>query len=691
MAEGSERPEDEGERRPEGDDLEELRKEIRDAEGGEEQDNQVEDGAEEGAKSPETEDTAPERFSEDDVEEFRKQLLDDYGPEGLGMDEATGQGDGGTEGPKEEPEGESGVKAEQEGASWQAAEEETKAEGDADAGQSKEEARDDIGESAPDEAGAAGAPGQEQEPAPEQEQTAKPGEEHTRESNETSPKAPKEEDQIEHSAKAETYVRSDNQVLVVAHGGQEEAGEAPAKKPERVQTSDLQRLQAGNEDSNRLGPSALQSVESQAPDIPPSPESQKHEASPDAAAQETASTRMDFSKAERIQTERREPEHVIRATPYGDGQGHALRVPKGIIPEHDERELLQIVVAKESAPRDERTLYMMHNPEEKRGYLDLFQIDPKDREPIHVREISVCDEPRFAEIYNGAKPAGLENTTLEAINGDMLFRVDSLQVPLDEPKFRTWQAKAILEGCVSGEKLQVVRDSDSTNVRLADRLLVLSMHEASEGLRVQYTDRRLHDETHVRVIGLENNKADGELPRYHRMLFDDEGLELGRRLELSTDSVFLRFSAGNRAEAARYWNLADNPRERLVHRGDIGECVADAALRKSEFRVLDREAFGRTLFHGTHRSERTGADAIFEYRGSYYSGMVKAYANPHTGLKEAKKDVIDFGQDSIERAKAESRIGAKISGGLAIEVFWPHEEAWGAIYTDYVHYGSDNS
>ncbi len=376
---------------------------------------------------------------------------------------------------------------------------------------------------------------------------------------------------------------------------------------------------------------------------------------------------------------------VLQVSQYGGGE--ALRIAKGIIPEHEERELFGVRVAKVSEPEKDYTLYMMHGPNERRGYLDLYQLCVEKRELVLVKEIAPCSHERFAELYNNSKPKGLENSSLEESGGRLSFRVDNVRVPLAEPSFRTYQAKAILEGKVGSEKLRIVRSTGGTSLRLRDRSLVTSIREAPEGLKVQYTDRHLHDSPHIRYIRLESGRVGGERTREHGMVFDESGLFLERRLGLDSGSVFMRFSEQNRSEAIRYWNLAVGVRERLTHQGDIGEHVAEAALRRSEFRVFQREEYGHSLFHGTHRSERTGPDVVFERDGSFFIGMVKAFSNPHTGLKEAERDVNTFGHNREKREEIESMFKARITGGLAIEVFWPDREGWGAIYSHYVRYG----
>ena len=402
------------------------------------------------------------------------------------------------------------------------------------------------------------------------------------------------------------------------------------------------------------------------------------------ADKEDPPSQADSPHTERVPHRQPNVENVLRAAPYNNGEVPVLRLPKGMFPEHRERELFQVTVAKERDPGEEWRLYVMHDPKESRGYLDLYQMDAKKREPIIVKEIVACDVSMFAQLYNSAKPAGLENTSLEALGGKISLKADGLSVPLGDTKFRTWQAKAVLGGTILGERLQIARGVDGTNVRLDSRLPVTSICGTQEGLRLRYTDRRSSDRQHTRLLRFESALANGN--REHALAFEDSGLTLERKIGLTAGSALLRFSPENRLEAIRYWNLAKNPREKLVHQGDIGEFVAEAALRNSEFKVHQREEFGRPIFEGVHRSERTGPDTVFERDGSFYVGMVKAFANPHAGLKEAEHDVNGFVLDS-QREEIEAEVGAEISGGLAIEVFWPDRESWGAINTEYVHFG----
>ncbi|MDG6964835.1 MAG: hypothetical protein JRM83_07610 [Nitrososphaerota archaeon] len=167
---------------------------------------------------------------------------------------------------------------------------------------------------------------------------------------------------------------------------------------------------------------------------------------------------------------------------------------------------------------------------------------------------------------------------------------------------------------------------------------------------------------------------------------DPAGLGIDRPLSLSAQLVKIEMSPQNRAIAWEYWRLASSERERRIHIGDIGQAVAEHALRKSEFGIISSEPFGNPIFSGKHVSESTGPDLICETREQAVVVYVKHWLEAAKGLAEAMHEVEALGKSKEKLGELGRNLGRPVVGGLAIEVSWSYKEGRGVIYTKYFSY-----
>jgi hypothetical protein len=340
--------------------------------------------------------------------------------------------------------------------------------------------------------------------------------------------APKlEEAPAETPARIDSYNRNDDPALMVAH----EAPEGHGREPEQVQTSDLRRLQDSPFELQAIHPNTGQGqslesdakLESSREKIEDSPAVSKpfdnQFRATDRASLQTgepgreieyepqvtvlkgidSAKEPDSRVPERV-GEREDSIDVLKASGYGHTS--ALLVPERMIPPHDQRlDVFEVRISRESEPEKEFSLYATHKPGYDRAYLNLYQLEPEKGEEFRVKPATPYTLSDFVEEYNGAKPRGLENTTLVERGRDLYLKAGETELPFVESKLRVYQGRVVIDGNVEGAgEVKISKGLEGFDFRLKDHSRVIGVEEGSQGVMLSY-ERTGHDPyPHRRIL-----------------------------------------------------------------------------------------------------------------------------------------------------------------------------------------------
>lgn len=671
-----------------------------------------------------------DRVAEADAEDLRKEVAAEHGPDGLGESpdrpeekdnpehsQAQEQqpGDEPPDHPEtlhhEQPGGEE--KGRPEAAPAEGAESKPPADGpDA----SRESTKNDGQENRAKEAERAASPQPERPERQEPDPARKDGEPPLSDKPEVA--ATPREEVAESAVKIESFHLNDNQVVVTKHEGpgrsqpQPEVetrglhhvpSEAQPEQGEKVKASgdvdehpSAPQFETSNptrcdvDSSERQGSGSDRVLATVAAQETPSDRGITRERNPSASevgrySRNAGYTMMTGPERAGERSERPEVEDVIRsAVEYM--KSTALLVPEGEIPTHAEGDVIAVTVARETESWKEYTLYCKHTPGADKAYLDLRQLDAELHERFKIRNVEVHSADAFADGYNAQKPRGLVNTAIVTHEEKVLMKVDYREVTLTEARLRSQEGKAVLDAKLGNNDVKIASGVDGSVVRLRDHSLVTGMRAVDSGIILNY-QRTDHDPyPHVRLISLPSEVGERRLesPRPHRFEMASEGCEVLRPISLKPDVIPLRISDQNRRKAWEYWASAPTRDERAYHQGDVGESVVETLLKKSSFRLIDKESLGIGRYPVRHYSERPGPDCVMERDGEYYIGQTKHWRSSQEGLKAAREDIEAF--PSTWKSTIERKLDGRIKGGLAVQVDWSYRNTMGAIYTDYMEF-----
>lgn len=367
----------------------------------------------------------------------------------------------------------------------------------------------------------------------------------------------------------------------------------------------------------------------------------------------------------------------------------ALIIPKGVIPAHRNRgDVFEVSISRVSRPAKKYLVYMTHKPGYKKAYLPIRHVGAKKGEEFIVRPPEKYEIDHLARDYNATKPKGLENTSLDWKDGNLVLTVGGSEIQLKEVVLRVQEGKAVLDLKLNDENKNAAKIAKGTGgfdfrfVR--DHAIVTSMSENRDGITVTYQRTQNDIPPHARLI--EKVQTEGrELEGWkHEFDIQRNGVWMQRGIGLRRDEISVSFSNENRIAAATYWASHEEHAEKW-HQGDIGEEVAAAILEKSNFKTTEEHTNPITGRVPVHKSEHGGMDRVVEREGKYYVVQVKHWLEPQKALEKAKYDLIVF-KETSDRRTLERDLGSKIEGGLVIQVHWSYQNQEAVIYTDYIEF-----
>ena len=713
MSEGAERPEDD-ERRPDGDDLGELRKEIQEA-GEETPDREPRDDAEgEGAKSSGTEDANSERSSDGDLEEFRKELpqegerdesdaghqeaakgadeeeptapapedekvddadkltkeeleefrrqaLEEYGRERLGEDTLEGQ-------PynlaKEEIEA--------------GAESESKAEGDAEgkaADNSDKEAAGGGKEAATGEEAKDGKEADavvEAKPPPEgSKDQVKPDEEKVEvvQEGEATPKA------------VEVYNQNDDQIVVIEQ--LKPGGPEGPPQPE-VETPGLQRLQADQtEFGKQFAPGEVFNLKAESDPGPKNSSSVQTRDIPDTSLSVIGSNEVGRYSLEGKQTvvtgsegdskraDKLEPEG-FSCTAVKYMRSTALLLPESKIPEHTKDDVIMVHVAREREDWKAYNLYCRETPGAGKGYIDLRQLNAELHERFVITRAEVLQTNTFVNEYNARKPNGLENTELVRRDQGLVLKADGKEVPMSVVALRSQEGRAVIDAMLGNGQVKIANGIGESEIRLKDHSRVTEIKATSEGVILSY-QRTGHDPYPHRRIVMEGAP---ESPHFAKR----EGPLLVGRIDVESrsygrDSIEFKLRASDTAYEHIFNNLAEcgNPDAFKKLKGDTAEEIVKRLGPDLGMTIRADHPFNEDPLKTG--SERSGPDLLVSFGDSEELAYVeiKWWAYKAGAAKEAESQVL---ADLHEHPTSG---GKKVSGAYIAILDWNSENEWFTI------------
>lgn len=363
-----------------------------------------------------------------------------------------------------------------------------------------------------------------------------------------------------------------------------------------------------------------------------------------------------------------------------------LILPGSRFPDNIKEGVFEVKLTREKEPAREYALYCNHTAGQQKTYLDLRHMGAEIGEGVRIKSIELLLHKSFAEGYNRNPPKGLENTRLVVYDGNLALGVRDKELGFSSFVFRTREGKAVLDGELQGAgRVKIAKSSTEFDFRLRDHSLVESIREEGGSYKLEYRRTSNEQFPHIKLVrredGLEHQSFED-----HKIELDPAGLGIDRPLSLSAQMIRMEMSPQNRAMAWEYWRLASSERERRIHIGDVGQVVAEHALRKSEFGIVSSEPFGNPIFSRRHVSEITGPDLICETREQAVVVYVKHWLEADKGLAEAMHEVEVLGNSKEKLVELGRDLGMPVVGGLAIEIRWSYKESRGVIYTKYFNY-----
>ena len=295
---------------------------------------------------------------------------------------------------------------------------------------------------------------------------------------------------------------------------------------------------------------------------------------------------------------------TAKATPYG--HTYALLVPRAVIPEHEREDIIEVKVGRKSDLAMEYLLYTTHKPGYKRAYLDLFQLQPSQREEFVIREVGKYLEERFVAEYNIAKPEGLENTELVYADGRFQMKVDGREVEMREARLRTYQGQVILDAEIgSAGSVKVAKGLDGFVVRLKDHSPVTAIRLKSGGVVLTYA-RTDHDPyPHRRQVSraecVEGSQVSSEQPSLEFVV--------RQRWHNNPNVYEIDADAPTRALVLARLDSARDINEYRKIKGDVGEALVRQVLPHLDMVfVADHPANSQSWLTG---SEGPGPDQLY--------------------------------------------------------------------------------
>ena len=678
MREGSDAPH-EGEGKD--DDLEEFRKELVEGAGEPDKALNVREGSEEMAL-PEDEKEGMGRLTQEDLEEFRRQVGRENGPDDLSEDTPEGHLYKLT---KEEMEAGSEGKVESEAAS------ETESKG---SGGTDKETMEDMKEaSVPEtteckEAAAIPDHGDATENPLEQ---AKSDEETAKDARDT-----------KELRAVEVYVRNDDQLVTAEQtklGGSWSPGSSVVETPSLRHLQSEETLIASitpvikSGDSGREGDvvskenATIVEDERSTPLLLRYPDNWKghynQEGSQLVVTQEQGPPHETEGTAHREEREL-EPIVVRRVVEH---MGSPMLVVQGSeFPKDVKENVFAIIITRESES-SARVLYCNHTSKQQKTYLDLRHIGAEVGEEVRINNIEPLLLRSFAKEYNMNPPTGLENTRLMENGGSLSLGIERGELKFVNFALRTREGKAVLDGELAGVgHVKIAKSSEGFDFRLRDHSQVESIWAEGSSCKFEYRRTMSDQFPHVKRVPVEG-KFEHQSSEFHKVEIDSTGVKIAEPWDFSTRMVKFEVSSRNQMAAWKYRLMASSKSERRVHIGDIGQSVAEIALRQSGFKILSKEPVGEPIFSRTHVSERKGPDLVCEKDEQAVIVMVKHWRESYKGLANGEAEVNAILGNEKRLAMLEEKIGKEISGGIAMEIHWSYREGRGIIYLKYIKSG----